>query len=132
MVAPVYATVDDLTASAMSPEALKRTDPAAIEVALSQASRTADIYLGQRYALPLVSWGDDLRQIVAQIAAFRLMSRRGWNPEDRANVGMVTLYKEALATLKAVSVGNATLSVVDTSPEPSFEPDLQTSEPRGY
>ena len=129
---PVYATADDLVACGVSPEAIKRMGPDVIAAILAQASRTADGFLAQRYSLPLLSCGDDLTMLVCQIAAYRIMCRRGWNPADPNNAGLVFLYNEALRTLKSVAVGDLALSVVDTSPEPTYEPDLTSHRPRGY
>lgn len=132
MPSPVYVTDDDLVAHGVSPEAIKRITPDVTAAIRSGASRTADLYLAERYSLPLVTWGDDLKQIVAAIATYRILTRRGWNPNDPNNAGIVALYKQALSDLQQVKVGNLSLDVVDTSSEPDQEPDIWTSEPRGY
>lgn len=49
---------------------------------LVSASSIADSYLKRRYILPLKSWSFDLIQVVCDIAAYNLLKRRGWNPEQ--------------------------------------------------
>lgn len=129
---PVYITQDDLTAGGLSPVAIRTLGPDVIAAAFSQASRTADLYLAERYSLPLVTWGDDLRQMVVQIAVYRLLCRRAWNPSDPNNAGIVALYKQALADLNAIKQGLLSLDVTETSSDPTEEPDIWTQAPRGY
>ncbi len=128
----VYATIDDLTALALSPDAIRRMPVAQVDAILAQCSRTANMYLAQRYSLPLVSHGADLTQIVCALAAFQVMTVRGWNPDDPAARGIVQLRNDALALLKEVARGNATLDVVTTAPEPMEEPDVSSTEARLY
>lgn len=128
----VYATIDDLTSLALTPEAVKRMPVAQLDAILAQCSRTANMYLGQRYQLPLVAHGADLTQIVCALAAYQIMTVRGWNPENPADRGIVQLRNDALALLKEVARGNASLDVVSTSPEPMEEPDAYSDAPREY
>lgn len=46
------------------------------------ASSIALSYLRKRYGLPLVSWSDDVKAAVADIAAYRLLRIRGVNPAN--------------------------------------------------
>lgn len=132
MAAPLYATVDDLAKCGVPPAALARISEEEKLAALSQASREADTRLANRYQLPLVSCGTELTQIVCIIAAFRLLTFRGWNPDDPNNGAVRMLYTEARQTLTDVAMGRATLSVVDTAPEPTFAPDIACDAPRGW
>lgn len=126
-----YATLDDLDACGVPPDALSDIGPVEKQRALYQASRTVDSRIAARYTLPLVSWGDDLIQIVCMIAAFRLLSFRGWNPSDPANGGVVMMYNEAMKTIAQVAQGNYTLSIVDTAPDPIAVPFVSSERPRG-
>ena len=129
--APVYATPDDLDRCGVPPEALKKIGIEERQRALYQASRTVDSRITARYTMPLVSWGDDLTQIVCIIAAFRLLCYRGWRPDDPANAGVVMMYQEALKTLDKVAQGDYTLDIVDTTPEPVAVPVVASLCPRG-
>lgn len=131
MTSPVYASEDDLGMCGAPPEALKKIGPEERQRALYQASRFADTRIAARYPMPLVSWGDDLTQIVCVIASFRLICFRGWNPADPANAGFVMMYNEAVKTLNMVAQGLATLNLPETSPGPVATPDITSDKPRG-
>lgn len=131
VVSPVYATPEYLMSCGVPTKGLVKCQPSELEMALSQASREADIQLGARYNLPLVSWGDDLRQIVCMIAAFRLLTFRGWNPDDPVNGGISMLYRTAMNTLAGIAAGRGQLNVVDTAPEVDVTVDIWYNEPRG-
>ena len=123
--AQVYASPADLALCGLPPGTLDDVAPDAVVRALYQASRTADTKIAARYQLPLVSWGDDLTQLVCVIAGYRLKCFEGWNPNDPNNAGVVQMYKEAMQLLKEVADGEAELDVVDTSPEPTGQPRLR-------
>lgn len=127
----VYATIEDLMSCGAPQASMAKVGVEEQRRALYQASRTVDQRLAARYRLPLVSYGDDLTQIVCVIAAFRLLSFRGWNPSDPANGGVVMMYQEALRTLDKVAQGDYTLSIVDTAPEPAATPDVTSDAMRG-
>ncbi len=129
MPSTVYATLEQLSRSGVAPDALRKMDDAVKLTALSQASAVADQSLASRYSLPLASWGDDLIQIVCIIAGYRLLTYQGLAPGE--GHPLTTLYKEAIQTLRDVAVGRAALNVVDTAPDPTFEPDMHCNEPRG-
>ena len=74
MASHLYATLEDLAACGVPEEALRDITDAEKLKALAQASREADMRLAARYSLPLVSWGEDLIQVVCIIAAFRLLT----------------------------------------------------------
>lgn len=128
---PVYANLDDLDACGVPPEALRDIGPIERQRALYQASRTVDQRISSRYPLPLVSIGDDTKQMVCLIAAFRLLNYAGWNPSNPANGGIVKMYDEAMKTLDLVARGDYTLDVVGTSPEPLAVPEMMSHRQRG-
>ena len=127
----VYAAIEDLESCAIPPRAFDGLQPTDKERALAMASRTIDNYLSQRYELPLKSWDNDLTQWCCVIAGYRLLCFRGWNPDDLANSGVTGLYREALEYLRLVKIGQLTLNVATTAPDPTFEPDIATSPMRG-
>lgn len=84
------------------------------DTALVRASALADNYLQRRYALPLSSWSDTVRQCVCHIALYWLVSPRGFDP---AAVGSTPrkLYEDALKTLEnIVAYGDA--GITDSTP----------------
>lgn len=128
----VYATKDDLFQCMIPPRAFSGLQDVEIDRALNMASRTIDNYLASRYELPLKFWDDDVTQWCCMIAGYRLMTFRGWNPEDPANRGLVAIYREAMDNLRLVKCGQLTLNVTTTAPDATFEPDIATSPMRGY
>lgn len=122
----------DLQRCGVPPDALRDISEEEQDVALTQASGYAHSRLAQRYRLPLLHVGDDLKQIVCILAAYRLLVFRGLNPDASGNEGIKTLYTEAKQTLTDVAMGRATLDVVDTSPEPTEAPDVGSAPTRGF
>lgn len=88
-----------------------------IKPAIEGASDVADSYLRARYVLPLLSWGNDLRRMVAIIAAYDLIVVRGYNPRGGVGEDQLRLrYEDALAWLKLVAQGTVSPEVTDSSP----------------
>lgn len=62
-------------------------------------------YVGKRFELPLISWGDDIRSAVAAIATFTLMKLRGFDPSNPADQMVVKAYDDAIAWCRDVAKG---------------------------
>src|SRR5438445_11522474 len=97
---PSYATPDDLAifggANAVS-DSLTVAEKARY---LAAASDRADGLIQNHHALPLIAWGDDLREAVCSIAVWSIMSRRvGFNPEQGADLAIRKNYDDAMALL---------------------------------
>jgi phage gp36-like protein len=85
--------------------------------ALQNASAIMDGYIGQRFILPIVTWGFDIQMHCCWLAAFILIQQRGYNPQNPAEKTWEERYDKAMAWLKDVSNGKATPSqVLDSSP----------------
>lgn len=118
-----YATRDDLasviSAAALTHPAVKAS--AVQDAQLLRASEYIDGYLRDQFKLPLVEWGSDVVQACCDIAAYRLVCLRGFNPETdgmyQDNFRMQTDW------LKQVANGVVSPDVVDASP--SAEPGQQ-------
>lgn len=110
-----YATRTQLTQLAIPAAALTGVSTADQDAALEAASDLADGYLRSRYALPLTAWEDDLRRAVCGIAAYDLLTRRGFRPEDSGeNVRL--RYEDAVRWLKGVADGSISPSITDSTP----------------
>lgn len=109
-----YATRADLV-SAIAAGALTHpsTGPAVQDAKLLQASEEIDGYLRDQYTLPLKSWGNDLVQRACDIAAYRLVCVRGFNPE-RDGLYLEN-YTAATKWLTLVAQGKVSPDVVDSS-----------------
>lgn len=122
-----YATAADLARLALPARALTGillTDQGA---ALEAASSLADGYLAARYTLPLLAWGDDLRRAVSLIAAYDLMTRRGYSPEG-GDEQLRLRYEDAIRWLEQVSKGTISPVGLEESP-PSATPPPGDSGP---
>lgn len=90
-----YVTPADLpnyiAAAALTPIPVGTQTQACID-----ASEEADSYLRGRYALPLASWGTDLRKYVGWIAIYLLFTGRGFSPQAGADRQITERYYKAV------------------------------------
>ena len=101
-----YATTDDLYAMGLPAAALTDVESAAITAALEGASSFCDSYLRGKWGTPIPSPSYALKLCVCQVAAYRLLCARGFNPEGLDAVAR-TSYEEALAWLRDCQKGIA-------------------------
>jgi len=111
-----YATTTDLVRLGIGAAALTGVSSTIQEAALESASDTADGYMRARYALPLTTWGDDLRRAVCAIAAWDLLCVRGFDPSRGGDVAVQARYEAAMLWLRDVSQGRAVVSGGNTDP----------------
>lgn len=113
----LYARLADFGTHSIPKEALgsvPRDEQAAICLA---ATDEADGYLAAGKKLPLTAWGDDLTAHVANIVAYRVMKRRGFQPEGDDTL-IVKDRDDAIAWLKGVGAGRIEPpGMVDSTPE---------------
>lgn len=111
-----YATLAQLDEAGLPATALASIGSPARTAALVKASGVADGYLRKRFALPLSAWSDDLTQVVCEIAAYNLMSVRGFNPASNADTLLAQRYQDAIAWLKDVARGLVEPDLTDATP----------------
>lgn len=130
-----YATIADLQVSGLPAAAFGGStagNPITQNAALTRASALADTYLRDRYHLPLAEPYDAaLIDAVCQIASYRLMTLRGYNPDSGADRVIRQGYDDAIEWLTRVARGQATLDVREATP-PAEQPAIITSEPVGF
>ena len=114
-----YAARTDLTRFGISEKALTNVSTETQDAALEAASRVADSYLRSRYALPLAGYGDDLKRAVCAIAAWDLLSTRGYDPHRGSDEAVRMRADDAKGWLKDISAGKAAVSGGVTTPGPS-------------
>lgn len=113
-----YATEAEFLAQVLPGEAWTTLPAGTIDKALQWSSSRANSKIKKRYTLPLISWGDDLRFAVCDIAALKLLRFRGFKPGSGANVAVTDASKEAWAWLDEISEGTAELdNCVDSTPD---------------
>lgn len=117
-----YATPGDLTKFCRA-QAFASFDDAQQQAALDAASALADGYLRSRFTLPVVTQSQDLVRAVCNIAAYDLITQRGYNPDAGADDNWRLRYEDALAWLDKVAKGTVSPALADssTSPPPFVE-----------
>jgi phage gp36-like protein len=115
-----YATLADLNAYGLPASALGDVTLLDQQAQLDAASTLADGFLRNRFTLPIVApFSADLVMAVAQIAAWNLLRRRGFNPEDPGGEAVRLGYTDAMAWLKRVADGTTTPMLTDSSGQPA-------------
>lgn len=108
----IYAAVADL---AVPSKALADMSTDAQNTALSWASSVADGYIRKRFNLPLLSWTQSLTQAVADMATWKLMKARGFNPDSESTKVIMGAYRDALDWLEDVANNKVDPAFVDSS-----------------
>lgn len=121
---PIYADVEDLFAFGAPREAFRGVSIAALQAQLDVASKRAMGYLANEYDLPLTPldpppelgqpYPEELKEAVAKIAAYGILSVRGYDPEADGGA-LKDRATDAVTWLQDVGAGR-------TSP-----PDLRAS-----
>lgn len=129
-----YATVADFLISGFPTAALASIDKSVWNQMLIRMSSFADSYLGDKYTLPLTPpYPLALVDAVCQMAGWRLMCLRGYNPEVTGGSSDAIVrqgYIDAEKWLVRIANGQASLTVVQAIPG-SLQPDVSSSTPRG-
>lgn len=110
---------------------LETDEPGTIAVAIDAATSDANGYLASRYELPLSSPGKDVKQRVADIAAYRLMSRHGYSATN-SDEDIRQRYEDAVAWFKDVARGLVTPDIPVTVPTRTKFARATSRCPRGW
>jgi phage gp36-like protein len=113
-----YSTQDDVLSmisqaelAALTSEAGEIPDSQVVAAAISRADAEIDAALGLRYAVPLSLVPERVKTLSVDLALYHLYSRRGVAPEVWCRK-----YQDALAFLKQVAGGQATLAGSEGDP----------------
>jgi phage gp36-like protein len=134
--AAAYCLVTDL-GLAIRAEALDGLDTFTMQDCIDGAADTIDSYLRSRYALPLRSWGKDIRRCCAILAVYDAMTARGFNPANSGDDQLELRYEKQIQWLRDISNEKASPNVIDASspasPGTSTErARMQSNIQRGY
>lgn len=131
-----YATVQDLEGLCLPAAALEGYSDAEKDVFLLAASGEANDYIRASkdpvYPVPLERWSQALNVHVAAIAAYRLLTHRGYQPQG-PDLQLRLLYEDALAYFRRISSGGVKLDI-----DPPIMPSLtararvRSYPPRGW
>jgi len=127
-----YATRAQLEILGVNAEAIKRVHDDDVRAALLAASRRVDGYLWLR-DVPLreAEVTHDIVQHVCRIAAFELLSVRGWDPSKDDAAAIERRYRLTLADLDALE-GGRRLPPFGTGPATTDTIQIATSTRRGW
>jgi len=129
---PRYATIADFEACGLPPGAIGDISKGEIQMHLDRQSAHADTYLGAKVTLPLAApYDPQLVDAVCQLAAWRIMCRRGFNPDNNGDAVVRQGWVDAIAWLTRVANGQARINVVQSAPA-SLQPNVTTNADRGY
>lgn len=87
--------------------------------ALESASTIVDTYLRGRYSLPLLAWGFSITEATCRIAAYNVLSVRGFNPAVGGDSNIRSRYEDAMKFLDKVQRQQAH---PDLTPQPDNSP----------
>ena len=127
-----YATRADLYRLGIKQAALANVSTDDQDAALEAASDLVNSYIRSRYPLPLAIWGEDLKRAVCAIAAWDLLSTRGIAPNNNGNDSLKDRAAAAIAWLKDISAGRATLDGGNTTPGPARPQRVASGRPSVY
>lgn len=97
-----YASPPDLLTYGFPATALGTLTTPQQQAALDTASATVDSYLRGRYALPLLAWGPEVTEWACIIAAYKLISIRGFNPANGSDRTLKDRYDRCMYELAEV------------------------------
>lgn len=100
-----YITDAELLSLGLPGAALSVVAVATRDQARVAASDEASGYLKKRYGLPILGWGTDLKRKVADLAAYDLMTFRGFDPGSESGALIVKRRDDAVLWLRDVSNG---------------------------
>lgn len=133
-----YATSDDFTRLGLRAATIAGIDSAVVTQHLEAASQWADTRLRKRYALPLDAdtWGDDLRALVCQRAAWTLLRWRGFDPSRPSDEAVRLDAEDADKLLNRVAAYTADLNIPDAVNDAPSRPEefaaISTRPRRGW
>lgn len=126
----LYATPRDIGRLSMPEKATGNVDACIKADACLAASDEADGALSGSFCLPLIAWGDDLRQQVSNIATFSVMRHRGFQPGGIDDL-IVKASDDARSWLNKVSQGRIKPpGIIDSTPQVFEGGAVVVSKPR--
>jgi phage gp36-like protein len=127
-----YASAAEFRSFGLAAAAVAGYTDQQINAFLGLASSKANGYIRARYALPLVTWGDDLKLAVCQIAALLLLTQRGFDPSNPADLAISKASDDAIRYLEQVAKGVVSINVETTSPAARPAAFVYSSPRRGW
>lgn len=127
-----YAALADLPLTGISAEVIAWFSNGEPQRQLDVANAAIDAVMATRFVMPLTSWGMDLVGVACDIAAYKLVKLRGFQPDGNGDNGELSkAYDNALEWLDKIRKGQITpQNVVDSStPNPMGNDNAGGGEP---
>lgn len=131
----VYATPADLAVYGAPAQVLSQVSATDMDRYLTASSDYASSLISNHQELPLLTWGEDLREAVSSLTIWSIMSRRlGFNPEGAADSAFKINRDAARQWLQGVGDGDYQLADCIDSASPVDEGGAQifSDSPRGW
>ena len=97
-----YGDLTDLVNMGLPANALGALTTPQKQAALDDATDEMNTYFAGRYPLPLLTWDNAVKAKCCEIAAYRLMCIRGFNPASGADVNYRLRYQDAIRWCEGV------------------------------
>jgi phage gp36-like protein len=101
-----------------------------VELNLDAASDWLDGYLARQFTLPLTAWDLTVRDACAAWAALKVLTVRGFDPEQGKDKAVVDAAKRAETWAEHVAQGRVLPNVTDSSADPIAADVAVSSSPR--
>jgi phage gp36-like protein len=88
-----------------------------VELALDAASDWLDGYLAKQFTLPLLTWDMAVRDAPAARAALKILTVRGFDPDNPSDKAVVTAARDAETWADRVATGRIVPTVTDSAEE---------------
>ncbi len=134
----VYATIADIDAIGLLAKAFASVSDADKNAALATESARVAAYGRSQWQLPLVAVDAMVVGWVVDLACYRLMGHRGYNPSGGQDVNIRLRYEDTIGELKLFALGKITPGVTDSASGSSagvtaaVGPAVYTTPLRGY
>lgn len=116
-----FATLADLAASGLVSTAFGALTSDQRSQALADATDELASYFRARYAMPLSAWDASVIKATLKVAAWNLLTLRGFNPSAGADITIRQGYEDAIEWAKSVQRGAAHPQVTEARQDVKFE-----------
>ena len=134
-----YCEPSEIGRYGVNAEAIADLNAELITPVIVAVSDEIDTYLRQQYVLPLSRWGSDITKAAAVMAAWEIISVRGFKPGENIEDSPLRLrYEDTLKWLKMVAAGTVAPDVDDsdtstpTAGAPAGAARVTSNSQRGY
>jgi len=130
-----YGSIAGMQTVGVRPEAIAKFTAPEKQAALDAISKTMDMSFRKKFTLPFIQVGADIHRMANILAAYDLLSGRGFNPDADDNI--VTRAEAERKTLRYIAAGLLVPDVIDSSVaavegSQSGGPQVISSASRGY